>query len=96
MPEDDRICRAFDLQYGPREVSSGAQRIHDYDLLVKRLNECGLNPDDFDFYLQAFRYGMPPHAGWAIGMERYLMVLLGLKNIREAILFPRDRKRLHP
>jgi len=96
MPEDDKISRAFDLQYGPREVSSGAQRIHDYDLLVKRLKECGLNPDDFDFYLQAFRYGMPPHAGWAIGMERYLMVLLDLKNIREAILFPRDRKRLHP
>lgn len=95
-PDNEKICRGFDLQYGSREICSGAQRIHSYDMLVKRMEECGLNPQNFEFYLRAFRYGMPPHAGWAIGLERYLMVLLDLKNIREATLFPRDRRRLSP
>ena len=56
----------------------------------------GLNPQNFDFYLRAFEYGMPPHAGWAIGLERITMIVAGLKNIREATLFPRDRNRLIP
>ncbi len=56
----------------------------------------GLNPQNFDFYLRAFEFGMPPHAGWAIGLERITMIVAGLKNIREATLFPRDRNRLIP
>ncbi|MFH0949412.1 MAG: amino acid--tRNA ligase-related protein, partial [Candidatus Aenigmatarchaeota archaeon] len=55
-----------------------------------------MNPKNFEFYLKAFRYGMPPHAGWSIGLERLTMVITGAKNIRECVLFPRDRKRLTP
>ncbi|RLI01581.1 aspartate--tRNA(Asn) ligase, partial [Candidatus Bathyarchaeota archaeon] len=76
--------------------ASGAQRIHDYDLLVARIKESQLEPESFSFYLEAFRYGIPPHAGWGLGIERFLMAMLELKNIREATLFPRDRHRLVP
>ncbi len=98
MPYEDKpeISKTFDLMHGWLELSSGAQRVHQYDLLVKRISECGLNPESFGFYLEAFRYGMPPHAGWGLGAERLLMSMLGLKNIREAIMFPRDRQRLVP
>jgi aspartyl-tRNA synthetase len=98
MPYEDKpeVSKTFDLMHGWLELSSGAQRIHQYDLLVKRISECGLNPESFGFYLEAFRYGMPPHAGWGLGAERLLMSMLGLKNIREAIMFPRDRQRLVP
>jgi len=78
------------------EVSSGSQRIHDVSLLIERLKACGLDPKDFDAYLKAFRYGMPPHGGFGFGIERFLMELLDLNNIRECILFPRDRSRLTP
>jgi len=64
--------------------------------LKKRLEECKLNPKDFESYLKAFRYGMPPHGGFGFGIERFLMELLDIKNIRECILFPRDRTRLTP
>ena len=60
-------------------------------LLKKRMKECDLNPKDFESYLKAFRYGMPPHGGFGFGIERFLMELLDIKNIRECILFPRDR-----
>lgn len=98
MPYEDKpeVSKTFDLMHGWLELSSGAQRIHQYDLLVRRISECGLNPESFGFYLEAFRYGMPPHAGWGLGAERLLMSMLGLKNIREAIMFPRDRQRLVP
>jgi len=98
MPYEDKpeVSKTFDLMHGWLELSSGAQRVHQYDLLVKRISECGLNPESFGFYLEAFRYGMPPHAGWGLGAERLLMSMLGLKNIREAIMFPRDRQRLVP
>ena len=78
------------------EIASGAQRIHDYELLIKRMDELGMNKENFADYLKAFRYGMPPHGGFGYGIERFLMRLLNLKNIRECILFPRDRKRLRP
>ena len=94
--ESPEICRGFDLMHPRMELASGAQRVHDHDLLVRQIRSKGLNPDNFDFYLQPFRYGMPPHAGWGMGMERLVMTMLDLQNIREAVLFPRDRHRLTP
>ncbi|MCL2550398.1 MAG: aspartate--tRNA(Asn) ligase, partial [Methanimicrococcus sp.] len=78
------------------ELSSGAQRIHQYDLLTERIKSKGLNPDGFEFYLKPFRFGMPQHGGFGVGCERLIMTMLNLDNIREAVLFPRDRKRLSP
>jgi aspartyl-tRNA synthetase len=96
QPFDDTYSRGFDLQFGEIEITSGAQRVHSPEVLVENLKNKGLNPDSFEFYVKAFRYGMPPHAGWAIGLERLTMVLLNLPNIREATLFPRDRTRVSP
>jgi aspartyl-tRNA synthetase len=93
---DGKYARAFDLEFKGMEISSGAQRIHDYEMLVSRMKELGMNVDNFEDYLNAFRYGMPPHGGFGYGIERLLMRLLNRSNIRECILFPRDRKRLRP
>ena len=87
---------SFDLDYKGQEISSGGQREHRYDRLVERMEKKGLDPEDFSFYLESFRYGMPPHGGWGIGIERLLVKALDLPNIREAILFPRDPARLSP
>ncbi|AEF96114.1 aspartate--tRNA(Asn) ligase [Methanotorris igneus] len=94
--KDPKICKAFDLMYKDLEISSGAQRIHIYDLLVERIKAQGLNPEGFGSYLEAFKYGMPPHAGWGLGADRFTMVLTGQENIRECVMFPRDRQRLTP
>jgi len=91
----DSLSRAFDLDYKGVEVCSGSQRIHDYDLLFERLKYWNLNPDNFNFYLNAFRYGMPPHGGFGLGVDRIMMQLIE-SNIREVVLFPRDRHRLTP
>src|SRR3989344_538560 len=98
MPEPDnpKICRSYDMLLGGVEVLSGAQRIHKYDDLVNEMKRRGMQPENFKFYLSAFRYGMPPHAGWSFGLERLTAAMLGLKNIREACIFPRDRTRLEP
>ena len=98
MPFEDRpeVCRAFDMMHPRMELSSGAQRCHIYDLLVSQIKAKGLNPDAFEFYLNPFRYGMPPHAGWGLGAERLIMTMLDLPNIREGVLFPRDRHRVSP
>jgi len=97
-PRDDNpeICEGFDLMWRWIELSSGGTRIASKELLVKRLKEKGLNPESFKYHLQAFDYGMPPHAGWAIGLERLTMMLTGKKNIREVTLYPRDKFRLTP
>ncbi|MDR3205520.1 MAG: aspartate--tRNA(Asn) ligase [Candidatus Methanoplasma sp.] len=87
---------SFDLDFKGQEISSGGQREHRYDELVGRMSKKGLNPDDFGFYLDAFKYGMPPHGGWGIGVDRLITKLLDLPNVREAILFPRDVSRLSP
>ncbi|PWB55361.1 MAG: aspartate--tRNA(Asn) ligase [Candidatus Methanoperedenaceae archaeon] len=98
LPYEDKpeICRAFDMMHPRMELSSGAQRVHNPELLRERITAQGLNADGFDFYLKAFKYGMPPHSGWGVGAERLLMTMLGIENIREVVLFPRDRKRLSP
>jgi len=96
MPDEEKYSRGFDLECKGIEISSGSQRIHDVAMLTERLKACGLNPEDFEAYLKAFRYGMPPHGGFGFGIERFLMELLELNNIRECILFPRDRTRLTP
>lgn len=90
------VCGAFDLDFMGLELSSGAQRIHDHDQLVEALKKKGLDPENFEFYLKAFRYGMPPHGGWGLGVERILTSICGLSNVRECVLFPRDRTRLAP
>ncbi|MBU4266359.1 MAG: aspartate--tRNA(Asn) ligase [Candidatus Altiarchaeota archaeon] len=95
MPRDEKYSRSFDLGYRGVEISSGGQRVHDYKLLSERLEFHKLSPDNFTFYLNAFRYGMPPHGGFGLGIDRLMMQLLGLP-IREVVLFPRDRHRLTP
>jgi nondiscriminating aspartyl-tRNA synthetase len=97
-PCDDKpeICEGFDLMWRYIELVSGGTRIAEKELLMKRMQEKGLNPESFRYHLQAFDYGMPPHAGWAIGLERLTMILTGKKNIREVTLYPRDRVRLTP
>jgi nondiscriminating aspartyl-tRNA synthetase len=98
QPHEDEPGKsyAFDLMYRDLEISSGATRVHQHDLLVKQIKSKGLNPDSFQRYLAAFEYGMPPHAGWGLGAERFTMCITGMKNIRETVLFPRDRRRLTP
>ncbi len=97
-PRDDnqKICEGFDLMWRWVEIASGGTRVHSKQLLIERLKRQGLNPESFKHHLKVFDYGMPPHAGWAIGLDRLMMVLTGKKNIREVVLFPRDRFRLTP
>jgi nondiscriminating aspartyl-tRNA synthetase len=97
-PKDGKpeISEGFDLMWRWIELVSGGTRIAEKALLMERMKEKGLNPDSFKYHLQAFDYGMPPHAGWAIGLERLTMVLTGKKNIREVSLYPRDQTRLMP
>lgn len=97
-PKTDKkgISAGFDALYGGVEISSGGQRVHVADVLIKQLKAKGLKPADFSWYVDAFRYGAPMHAGWSIGLERLTKSICGLENIREATLFPRDRKRLTP
>jgi aspartyl-tRNA synthetase len=94
--DDPKVCNSYDLLYKGLEISSGAQRIHLPHVLIKSMKEHGLNPAKFDFYLNAFRQGAPPHAGWSLGLERLTMKLAGMPNIRECCMFPRDRVRLKP
>ena len=90
------LTKSFDLIFKGVEITTGGQRIHDYEMLKNKMEKWGLKIPDFKFYLDTFRYGMPPHGGFAIGLERITMQLLELGNIREASLFPRDIKRLEP
>jgi aspartyl-tRNA synthetase len=98
MPDagNPAICHAFDLMYRGLEISSGAKRIHLPALLEEQLRKRGLDPYNFEFYISAFRMGAPPHAGWSIGLERLVMKMCSQENIRECMLFPRDRTRLLP
>ena len=94
--EDPREAYKFDLLFRGLEITSGGQRIHDYDEQVAKLKAQGLDPEDFKSYLEAHKYGLPPHGGLGIGLERLLMKLLNKNNIRETSMFPRDINRLIP
>ena len=98
MPDDEEptLTKGFDLLFRGCEIVTGGQRIHRYEQLLNNARQWGINPEDIAGYLQAFKYGMPPHGGFAIGLERLLMQLAGLSNLREATLFPRDLDRLAP
>jgi aspartyl-tRNA synthetase len=93
---DDLASRKFDLLYRGQELSSGGQREHDREKLVAAMEAGGVDPADFEFYLDAFRYGVPPHGGYGLGIDRMIQQLADLDNIKEAILFPRDPDRLEP
>ncbi|MCL5419404.1 MAG: aspartate--tRNA(Asn) ligase [Candidatus Marsarchaeota archaeon] len=95
-PGNPEVSNSFDLIYKGLEICSGAQRIHDPGMLTEAIRRRGMNPKDFEFYINSFRMGAPPHAGWSIGLERLTMKLTGMGNIRECALFPRDRERLVP
>ena len=98
MP-DERLpgyTRSFDLLYKGLEITTGGQRIHHYEQLKESIIHFGGNPKQFDHYLSAFRFGMPPHGGLGMGLERLTMKLLNLDNIRAACLFPRDTSRIEP
>ncbi|MFQ5918724.1 MAG: aspartate--tRNA(Asn) ligase [Thermoplasmata archaeon] len=94
--DDPEFSHSFDLEYGGDEMASGGQREYRTDRIETRMERQGLDPEDFAFYLNAFRYGMPPHGGWGFGLDRFVWKVAGLGNVREAILFPRDRSRLVP
>jgi len=93
-PENPEYTLSFDLLFRGLEIVTGGQRINDYKYLVKKMKRFGLDPKNFKYYLQAFKYGMPPEGGFAIGAERVTKQILGLENIREASLFVRDLQRV--
>ncbi|MHA1410034.1 MAG: amino acid--tRNA ligase-related protein, partial [Candidatus Odinarchaeia archaeon] len=94
--DNPKICQAFDMMISWLEIASGATRIHRRELLEKRIKEKGMRPESFDYHLKVFEWGMPPHAGAGLGLARIIMAITGIENIREAVLFPRDRNRLTP
>ena len=96
MRAEGGLSFSFDLDYKGLELASGGQREHRYEELIKNIKDKGLNPKSFVFYTEAFKYGMPPHGGFGLGIDRLLMKVLGMGNIREVVLFPRDRQRLVP
>ena len=95
-PEDSRFTLSFDLLFRGMEITTGGQRIHDYHLLLDKIAARGMTEERMEQYLDAFKYGMPPHGGLGIGLERLTMKLLGEENVRETTLFPRDLGRLEP
>lgn len=95
-PEDPEFTLSFDLLFRGLEITSGGQRIHDYNGQVAKMKKCGMNPEEFETYLMLHKYGAPPHGGLGLGLERLTMHLLGFKNVREATMFPRDINRVTP
>ena len=95
-PEDPRFTLSFDLLYHGLEITTGGQRIHDYQTLVDKIAAKGMEEEGLEQYLNTFRYGMPPHGGLGIGLERLTMKLTGEDNVRETTLYPRDLSRLEP
>ena len=94
--DNAELSESFDLQYGYLELSSGGSRLHNPEKIKSRLKEQNLDPSKFSEHLQAFDWGMPPHAGWGLGLERLLTIILSIDNVREVILYPRDPERLKP
>ena len=95
-PEDTSVTLSFDLLYKGLEITTGGQRIHDYQMILEKMEKRGMDPEDIKDYLMIFKYGMPPHGGLGIGLERLTMRLLDEQNVRETSLFPRDVTRLEP
>ena len=95
-PADARFTLSFDLLYKGLEITTGGQRIHDYQMILEKMEKRGMDPEDIKDYLMIFKYGMPPHGGLGIGLERLTMRLLDEQNVRETSLFPRDVTRLEP
>ncbi len=93
-PDDIGFTKSFDLLFRGVEITTGGQRRHNYENLIEGIKMKGLNPEKFSYYLQAFKYGMPPHGGWGMGLERLTQKMLGLANVKEATLFPRDINRI--
>jgi nondiscriminating aspartyl-tRNA synthetase len=93
-PSEAPLSRGFDLLFRGLEINSGAQRIHNYDSLVERIKERGMDPEKFEYYLQTFKYGIPPHGGCSTGLERFTGRMLELANIKESTAFPRDMTRI--
>ena len=93
---DQTLSKSFDLQYGYLELSSGGRRLHDPKKIRSRLVEQGLNPAQFENHLRSFDWGMPPHSGWGLGLDRLMSVLTQIDNVREVVLYPRDPERLFP
>lgn len=102
MPDSNNpeYSLSYDLLFRGIEILSGSQRINEYEQLIESMKNKGVNPEKFNIYTMAFKYGMPPEGGFSFGLERLTMKLLDLQNIREASLFPRDMdridERLHP
>lgn len=97
MPDEiEGMTKSFDLIFKGLEITTGGQRIHDYEMLIENIKDFGINPEQMEFYTDTFKYGMPPHGGFAIGLERITMMLLDLDNIRKATLLPRDINRVTP
>lgn len=95
-PADPKFTLSFDLLFKGLEITTGGQRIHDYNTIIKKMEARGMDPEDISSYLMIFKYGMPPHGGLGIGLERLTMRLLNEANVRETTLFPRDVTRLEP
>jgi aspartyl-tRNA synthetase len=96
LESDPRISESFDLVINGLEIASGSSRIHIKEQLIDALRKRGLSPESFESHLVIYDYGLPPHAGWGLGLYRLMMVLLRRDNIREVVLYPRDRFRLEP
>ena len=94
--EDETYTLSFDLLFHGLEITTGGQRIHDYNKLMEKINKRGMETEGMESYLSAFKHGMPPHGGLGIGLERLTMQIIGEDNVREATLFPRDLSRLEP
>jgi nondiscriminating aspartyl-tRNA synthetase len=93
---DPKISKSFDLQFGHLELSSGGRRLHDPAKIRERIMEQGLDATKFEDHLRAFNWGMPPHSGWGMGLDRLMTVIVGIDNVREVVLYPRDPERLTP
>lgn len=95
-PDDTTYTLSFDLLFHGLEITTGGQRIHDYESLVKKIADRGMTEEGMEQYMLVFKHGMPPHGGLGIGLERLTMKILGEENVRETTLFPRDLNRLEP
>lgn len=94
--KNKELTDSFDLLFKGMEIATGGQREHRLEILKEQAREKNISLDSIKFYLESFKYGMPPHGGFGFGLERFVMQILNLENIREAVLFPRDVERLVP